>query len=263
MTFIQTWGSCYMLMPDSWMMLMELMVVLQPWIQDSRPTIVWPLQPPTEPLSELSYVLAYKTSVFVSVVHCPTCQRDLSVHCPTLWLNLNGKADISANKKANARFLSEALALNLERESPSGSTWWSRWSRNTPWAGWDPSWWGGRTSAGLCILLVWLLHLENTKASVYLHPEQTVLLLWWWIVAAGREGTTADVRCGYVPVLKFLGILDFRKSAISLSSSFSLQEKIAKKMTPENTHRNSTGWQTLPLSVNEQSVKYTPNGASL
>lgn len=41
--------------------------------------------------------------------------------------------------------------------------------------------------------------------------------------------TTANVQCDYLPVLKFLGILDFRKSAISLSSSFSLQEKIAKR----------------------------------
>lgn len=72
--------------------------------------------------------------------------------------------------------------------------------------------------------------------------------------------TPANVQCDYVPVLKFLGILDFRKSAISLSSSFSLQKKNSKKMTPENTHHNSTGWQTLPLSVNDKSVQYTPNG---
>lgn len=61
---------------------------------------------------------------------------------------------------------------------------------------------------------------ENSAASLMVNK----LMLAMKVTTAN-----VNVQCYSVPVLKFLGILDCRKSAISLSSSFSLQEKkIAK-----------------------------------
>lgn len=57
----------------------------------------------------------------------------------------------------------------------------------------------------------------------------------------------------------FLGILDFRKSAISLSSSFSLQKKIAERwhlIVHIINHQDDAHFHRLWVT----SVKYTPNG---
>lgn len=136
---------------------------------------------------------------------------------------------IKKQRIANTTFLLEPLVLTLKWMPPFGTTWWSRWSRSTLLAGWDLSWWGVKRSAGLCIVVVWLVRLKNPKTFKCVHLKQPELLLnvkksgcrqYLYKYSAGK-GTTANA-----PVFMFLGILDFRKSAISLSSSFSLEKKI-------------------------------------
>lgn len=145
------------------------------------------------------HFLTYKMCLLVSVAHRHTCQQDVSV-CHGRWLSVNNKADISANKEGeNWKYYVLVLALNWG--PPFGTTWWSRWSRSTLSAGWDPSWWGVKRSAGLCIVAVWLVHLKTQRLFLYVHLKQTALLLWWWISwyqqhlykHSAVKGTTANV----------------------------------------------------------------------
>lgn len=84
---------------------------------------------------------------------------------------------IKKQRIANTTFLLEPLVLTLKWMPPFGTTWWSRWSRSTLLAGWDLSWWGVKRSAGLCIVVVWLVRLKNPKTFKRVHLKQPELLL--------------------------------------------------------------------------------------
>lgn len=81
-------------------------------------------------------------------------------------------------------------------------------------------------------------------------------------MANSASKTTSKISSQRIPVFIFLGNLEFRKSAISLSSSFSLQKKITNSTKTKNKQHKIPGLQRLLLSLDETSVKCALNGTT-